>query len=128
MSNQKPWILSCDECESMPSDYPCPISNCSKHKNGNDIHWIHKNCGGSFRLYENGIEKCQKCGREDYFCKWSYTCSYDEKNKLISYSKIRNILGNIMGMDSSKISATALWNIGLSIKHQQEQFPECFDK
>lgn len=31
-------------------------------------------------------------------------------------------------MDSSKISASALWNIGVSIKHQQDEFPECFDK
>ena len=127
MTEKKPWEKSCGECESMSSDYPCPITNCSKHKNDEDIHWVHKGCGGGFRLYENGKEKCQKCGIEDYFCKWTYSCSYDAKNQHFNYTKIRNILQKIIGMDSSKISACGLFNILTSIKHQTEKFPECFD-
>ena len=61
MDNNNPWNLSCDVCESVESEYPCPCNNCSIHSGREAIKWIHPKCGGSFRLYENGREKCQDC-------------------------------------------------------------------
>ena len=52
----KPWELSTTNCESVESEYPCPIDDCTKHGD-RPIKWTHTNCGGNFRLYENGKEK-----------------------------------------------------------------------
>lgn len=123
---EKPWNKSTENCESIPSDYACPIKDCSSHPNEKIIHWIHKNCGGSFRLYENGKEKCQKCGREDYFCKWSYSCSKDLKSEVMSYATIKNIMQKIVGMNSTGIPISVLMNICFSIENQYKQHPECF--
>lgn len=127
-NTREPWKLSCSECQSIPSDYPCPIKDCSRHKEGKDIHWTHSDCGGSFRLYENGKEMCQKCFEEDYFCKWSYSCSANNKSQRMSYTKIRNILQKIVGMDFRDVSVWALWNIRVSIEKQCEDFPDRFDQ
>ena len=62
-----PWEMSTSHCQSIESVYRCPINDCSIHINDKPIKWTHKNCGGYFRLYENGKEKCQKCGEEDFF-------------------------------------------------------------
>lgn len=130
MSNMMstPWEKPTDNCESMPSDYACPIDGCPSHPNEKKIHWTHSNCGGSFRIYENGKEKCQKCGKEDYFCKWSYSCSKDSKSGKIGYTRICNILAKIIAMDTKLISSWGLMNIVGSIRYQYEKFPEFFEE
>jgi len=126
MSSDRPWEKECDECQSMSSDYPCPVNNCTKHSDGKTIHWIHDGCGGSFRIYENGKERCEKCKKELFFCMWSYTCSSDSKSKQISYSKIKNVLQKLVGMDARDISTTALMHIWVSIEHQCKEYPQYF--
>ena len=91
----EPWKKSCDDCESVESKYPCPVYNCSKH--GNEaIKWTHGGgCGGGLRLYSNGKEKCQKCGKEFVFCLQNYSCYDSSKNqKQYSYPKIINIISS----------------------------------
>ena len=87
----EPWKKSCDECESIESEYACPVYNCSKHGN-EEIKWTHgDDCGGGFRLYSNGKEKCQKCGKEFVYCLQNYSCYDSSKNqKQYSYPKIKN--------------------------------------
>ena len=122
----EPWNKTCDQCQSVPSDYDCPISNCSTHKKKKTIHWVHRNCGGGFRLYENGKEKCQRCGVEDYFCKWSYSCQKDNKSQGLSYSKIKSILQALVGMDGSDASPLFFLNIKACIENQRQKFPNYF--
>jgi len=48
MNYYNPWNLSCDSCQSVESQYPCPCKNCSNHSgNFEIIKWIHPNCGGA---------------------------------------------------------------------------------
>jgi hypothetical protein len=122
----KPWDWSCNICESIESKYPCPINNCSKHYNDQPINWTHTNCGGYFRLYENGKEKCQRCGDEDIFCKWNYSCSSDTKNQLFCNYKIRTILQYLIGLDDENVSTDFWFNIKACFKHQREEFPSKF--
>jgi len=119
-----PWKKSCDDCESVESKYACPVYNCSKH--GNEaIKWTHGGgCGGGYRLYSNGKEKCQKCGKEFVFCLQNFCCYDDSKNqKQLSYSKIKNII--VGGMDT-RVSPTFLMLIMMSINKQYEDYPERF--
>ena len=123
----EPWKKSCDECESIESKYACPVYNCSKH--GNEaIKWTHRGgCGGGFRLYSNGKEKCQKCGKEFVFCLQNYSCYDSSKNqKQYSYSKIKNIIAKLTGMDTRNFSANFLWLLSMSIDKQYKDYPERF--
>ena len=123
----EPWKKSCDDCESMESKYPCPVYNCSKH--GNEaIKWTHGGgCGGGFRLYSNGKEKCQKCGKEFVFCLQNYSCYDSSKNqKQYSYPKIKNIIARLVGMDTRNVSPTFLFSVAASIDKQYKDYPERF--
>ena len=123
----EPWKKSCDECESVESKFPCPVYNCSKH--GNEaIKWTHGgDCGGGFRLYSNGKEKCQKCGKEFVFCLQNFCCYDSSKNqKQYSYSKIKNIIAKLIGMDTRNFSANFLWLLSMSIDKQYKDYPERF--
>ena len=124
--NNKPWDWNSSICESIESEYPCPINNCSKHYNDKPIKWTHSNCGGYFRLYENGKEKCQKCGDEDIFCKWSYSCSSDTKNQKIDRSKLRAILQYLVGLNDENVSEDFWFNIKACFKHQKSEYPNKF--
>ena len=122
-----PWKKSCDDCESIESKYACPVYNCSKH--GNEaIKWTHGgNCGGGFRLYSNGKEKCQKCGIEEVFCLQNYSCYDSSKNqKQLSYSKIKNIIHGLDGFDTRNVSPTFLISLDMSINKQYNDYPERF--
>ena len=123
----EPWKKSCDECESIESKYACPVYNCSKHGN-EEIKWKHGgDCGGGFRLYSNGKEKCQKCGKEFVFCLQNYSCYDSSKNqKQYSYSKIKNIIAKLTGMDTRNFSANFLWLLSMSIDKQYKDYPERF--
>ena len=123
----EPWKKSCDECESIESKYACPVYNCSKHGN-EEIKWTHRGgCGGGFRLYSNGKEKCQKCGKEFVFCLQNYSCNDSSKNqKQYSYSKIKNIIAKLIGMDTRNFSANFLWLLSMSIDKQYKDYPERF--
>ena len=123
----EPWKKSCDECESVESEYACPVYNCSKH--GNEaIKWTHGGgCGGGLRLYSNGKEKCQKCGEEFVFCLQNYSCYDSSKNqKQLSYSKIKNILSKLVGFDTRNVSPTFLISVAASIDKQYKDYPERF--
>ena len=123
----EPWKKSCDECESVESKYACPVYNCSKH--GNEaIKWKHGgDCGGGLRLYSNGKEKCQKCGEEFVFCLQNYSCYDSSKNlKQYSYTKIRNIIARLNGMDTINVSSTFFFSVAMSIEKQYKDYPERF--
>ena len=123
----EPLKKSCDDCESVESKYPCPVYNCSKHGN-EDIKWTRGGgCGGGFRLYSNGKEKCQKCGKEFVFCLQNYSCYDSSKNqKQYSYSKIKNIIAKRTGMDTRNVSANFLWLLSMCIDKQYKDYPERF--
>ena len=60
------WELDCNQCESLISEYKCTLSD--DFCQDNQPHkWVHAGCGGHLRLYENGKEKCQKCGYENVY-------------------------------------------------------------
>ena len=125
--DREPWKKSCDECESVESKYACPVYNCSKH--GNEaIKWKHGgDCGGGLRLYSNGKEKCQKCGEEFVFCLQNYSCYDSSKNlKQYSYTKIRNIIARLNGMDTINVSSTFFFSVAMSIEKQYKDYPERF--
>ena len=122
----KPWDYSCDDCDSCESRYACPVYNCSKH--GNEaVKWVHGDpCGGSLRLYENGKEKCEKCGEEELFC-LRRKCCYDEsKNQKYSYLKIKNILAKLAGLDTRHCSTFFLIHVSMCIDYQFKRYPERF--
>ena len=123
----EPWKKSCDECESVESKYACPLYNCSKH--GNEaIKWKHGGgCGGGLRFYSNGKEKCEKCGHENYFVLWDCSCYDASKNQnQYSYTKIKNILSKLVGMDTRNVSPTFLFSVAASIDKQYKDYPERF--
>lgn len=99
-------------------------SNCSSHSSNEKIKWTHSNCGASFRLYENGEEKCQKYGKEDFFCKWKCSCYTDMKSKQYSYAKIKNVLAKLSGMDTRYASTYFLVHVTMCIDRQFKDFPE----
>ena len=123
----EPWKKSCDDCESIESKYTCPLYNCSKHGN-EEIKWTHGGgCGGGFRLYSNGKEKCQKCGKEFVFCLQNYSCYDSSKNqKQYSHTKIKHILSKLVGMDTKNVSPTFLFSVAASIDKQYKDYPERF--
>lgn len=124
----KPYDKSCSDCESVESEYPCPISNCSiHHDRDTPIRWTHRNCGGYFRIYDNGKEKCQKCYIEDYFCNWNYSCSSDIKDQKIDDFRLRAILSMLMGLSDKSVSEDFLWNLKVSLRHQRDLFPSKFN-
>ena len=114
----KPWELSTSSCQSVESKYPCPIDGCSTHNSNKPIKWTHTNCGGYFRLYENGKEKCQKCGSECLFCEQNYNCG-----SKFSFHKIIDILRYI---DDNNVSFDFLKNLNKSFMHQQMAYPSKF--
>ena len=122
-----PWEMRTEVCESVESTYPCPFKNCLKHNKTSPIRWTHSNCGGHFRLYENGKEKCQKCGVEDLFCNWNYSCAYDNKNQKFSSFKIRAILQYLVGLDDSGVSDDFWFNIKACFKQQKKDYPWKFN-
>ena len=121
----EPWNYSCDDCESIESRYPCPLSNCSKHGD-EPIRWVHGgDCNGGFRLYSNGKLKCEKCGVEDLFCLWNLNCCADESK--YHYPKVRNILGKIPGMmDARSVSPMFFIYVTACIDKQYKDHPERF--
>ena len=124
----QPWKKSCDDCESIESKYPCPLYNCSKHGN-EEIKWTHGgDCGGGFRLYSNGKEKCQKCGKEFVFCLQNYSCYDSSKNqKQYSFSKIKNIITKLVGcMNTRNVSPTFLILLDMSLDKQYRDHKERF--
>ena len=122
----EPWKKSCDECESIESKYACPVYNCSQH--GNEaIKWTHGgDCGGGFRLYSNGKEKCQKCGEEDFFCNWNYCCNSDNKNQQFNNSSIRAILQFLVGLNDDNVSEDFWFNLKMCFKKQKKDYPSKF--
>jgi len=123
----QPWKKSCDDCESIESKYPCPLYNCSKHGN-EEIKWTHGGgCGGGFRLYSNGKEKCQKCGKEFVFCLQNYSCHDSSKNQnQYSYPKIKNIIARLSATDTRNVSSTFFISLAASIDKQFKEHPERF--
>ena len=118
----EPWNYSCDDCESIESRYPCPLSNCSKHGD-EPIRWVHGgDCNGGFRLYSNGKLKCEKCGVEDLFCLWNWKCCADESK--YHYHKVRNILSKGLGMDTRSVSPMFLIYVNVCIDKQYKDHPE----
>ena len=125
--DREPWKKSCDECESVESKYACPVYNCSKH--GNEaIKWTHGGgCGGGFRLYSNGKEKCQKCGKEFVFCLQNYSCYDSSKNqKQYSKIKIRNMVEKLVEMYAINVRSSFFFSIRVSIDKQYKDYPERF--
>ena len=125
--NDKPWNMSCNDCESVDSCYPCPMENCSSHLDKQRIiRWTHSNCGGKLRFYENGKEKCQKCGKEDLFCNWSCG-SYNDKNnsKSINSFRLRVIFQILVGLND-QVSTDFWFNIKMCLKKQKEDYPDKF--
>ena len=123
----EPWKKSCDDCESVESKYPCPVYNCSKH--GNEaIKWTHGGgCGGGFRLYSNGKEKCQKCGIEGVFCLKIFCCYDSSKNqKQYSKIKIRNMVEKLVEMYAINVRSSFFFSIRVSIDKQYKDYPERF--
>ena len=114
----KPWELSTSSCQSVESEYPCPIDGCSTHNSNKPIKWTHTNCGGYFRLYENGKEKCQKCGSECLFCEQNYNCG-----SKFSFHKIIDILRYI---HDNNVSFDFLINLNESFMHQQIEYRSKF--
>jgi hypothetical protein len=117
-----PWNKSCDACESVKSEYPCPCENCLNHSDFESIKWNHINCGGYLRLYENGIEKCQKCGKEDLFCNWFRGC----QNAKLSSRKIRAILQYLIGASDGRESTEFWMNITACLEKQEKDYPHRF--
>ena len=115
-----PWAYECNECDSIESNYPCPVYNCKKHGNEN-VNWTHTNCGGQFRLYENGKEKCQKCGVEYIFCLLNSSCS--EK---LDYCRIKNIIAKMSGMDTKNNSTFFFIHLSICIDKQYKDYPDKF--
>ena len=122
----KPWEMSTSYCQSIESEYQCPINDCSIHINDKPIKWTHKNCGGYFRLYENGKEKCQKCGKEDFFCNWNYCCNSDNKNQQFNNSSIRAILQFLVGLNDDKVSEDFWFNLKMCFQKQKKDYPSKF--
>ena len=120
----KPWEYSTNICESILCEYPCPIEDSSIHSSDKPIRWIHSNCGGNFRLYSNGKEKCQKCGVECLFCNQNYSCS--DSNKFNSH-KIRAILQYLVGISDDNVSDDFWFDIKASLSWQKREFPSKFD-
>lgn len=123
----RPWEMRTELCQSIESTYPCPLSSCSKHNRTTEIRWTHSNCGGYFRLYENGKEKCQRCGEEDLFCNWNYSCNNDYKNQKFSSFKIRAILQFLMGLNDDNVSEDFWFNIKACFKKQKSDYPWKFN-
>ena len=118
----KPWEMSTSNCQSIGSEYPCPIDGCSTHNLHKPIKWTHTNCCGYFRLYENGKEKCQKCGIECLFCNQNRNCG-----SKFSYHKIRRILQYLAGLiDDDNVSEDFWFNLKDSFKNQQKEYPSKF--
>ena len=117
----KPWEWTTSNCESVESYYPCPIDDCIKHSQSNRIKWTHINCGGYFRLYENGKEKCQKCGVEFLFCNNNYNCGTK-----FSYHKVRAILQFLVGLNDDNVSDDFWFNLKESLKYQMDNYPSKF--
>lgn len=124
---EKPWERSCYECQSVESTYPCPLKNCTKHSLKEEIKWTHSNCGGYLRLYDNGKEKCQKCGYEDLFCFWNYNCDTDNKNTNFSTFKMRAILQYLVAVNDAKVSEDFWLNIKACFKKQKKDYPNKFE-
>ena len=122
----KPWNLRTDKCKYIESIYPCPINNCTSHTYKTPIRWTHSNCGGYFRLYENGKEKCQRCGEEDLFCNWDYSCNKDNKTQKYGKNNILTILQFLVGLDDSNVSIDFWLNIKMCFYKQREKYPEKF--
>ena len=78
-------------------------------------------------MYSNGKVKCQKCGKEFVFCLQNYSCYDASKNqKQYSYTKIKNILSKLVGMDTRNVSPTFLFSVAASIDKQYKDYPERF--
>ena len=122
-----PWNYSCDQCDSVESKYPCPVYNCSRHGD-EPIKWVHgDSCGGDLRLYENGKEKCQRCGKELLFCLWDCSCYDKAKNeKQYDYLKIKNMFHKVSGLDTRNVSTYFLIHIAICIDDQYHNHPERF--
>ena len=116
-----PWELSTSKCQSIESEYPCPIDGCSTHNLSEPIKWTHTNCGGYFRLYENGKEKCQKCGIECLFCNQNRNCG-----SKFSYHKIRAILQYLVGLNDDNVSDDFWFNIKQCFNKQKKDYPSKF--
>ena len=122
-----PWNYSCSECDSCESRYACPVNNCSRH-GSEAIKWTHGGCGGGLRLYENGKEKCERCGDEELFCLWDCSCYDESKNqKQYSYHKIKNMLAKLAGMDTRYASTFFIVHVSMCIDKQFRDHPERFD-
>ncbi len=123
-----PWNYSCSECDSCESKYPCPVYDCSRH-GSEAIKWRHGGCGGGLRLYENGKEKCERCGEEELFCLWDCSCYDASKNqKQYSYHKIKNMLAKLAGMDTRHASTFFIVHVSMCIDKQFKDYPERFDE
>ena len=124
----EPWKKSCDDCESIESRYPCPLSNCSKHGD-EPFKRVHVGgCNGGLRLYSNGKLKCEKCGVEDLFCLWDCSCANESKNnQKYDYCKIRNIFAKAIGMDTRSVSPFFLLYVSACIDKQYKDHPERFE-
>lgn len=122
-SSRNIWELDCHQCESLISEYKCTLSD--DFCQDNQPHkWVHAGCGGHLRLYENGKEKCQKCGYENYFCNWNYESA--PKNQRNDPAKIRAVLQYLVGMDDSKVSYDYWFNLKASLNYQMKTFPNKF--
>ena len=120
----EPWNYSCDDCESVESRYPCPLSNCSKHGD-EPIRWVHGgDCNGGFRLYSNGKLKCEKCGVEDLFCLWNWKCCADESK--YGYQKTKNIFAKAISIDTRSVSPMFHIYVNVCIDKQYKDHPERF--
>ena len=121
MLRSQPWNYECSDCDSIESFYPCPIDNCDKH--GDEIiRWTHTNCGGSFRLYENGKEKCEKCGTEDLFC--LFNCHGSRK---LGYVKTKAIFTRFLMSDTRDTKPFFFINLMLCIDKQYKDYPDKFN-
>ena len=56
----------------------CPVQECI---NKNKWHkWLHDKCGGRFKLNDEGMLRCLKCGTQGPFADWSFNCGdHDDK-------------------------------------------------
>ena len=117
----KPWEWNTSICESVESYYPCPISDCTQHASLTPFKWTHQDFGGFFRLYENGKQKCQKCGDELSFCFTYFNCGTK-----FNVHKIRAILQFLIRLNDDKVRENFWLNLKESLKYQKDNFPSKF--
>ena len=57
---------------------PCPVQDCLNI--GKVFRWIHYNCGGYFKITNEGEIRCIRCGTSGLFVDWKFQCENHSSN------------------------------------------------